>query len=536
MACSILLLTVGCLTPQEYKEQADDEVYKIIDDKWSDGFGSQDNYRINDLRDDPNYPQIILETPADGVFSLGQAVQWAIVNNRDYQLQKEELYFKTLDLTLERHQFSNIFGAGANGQYATDGEDEAIGSQAGVSFNKLLANGTMISSRIAGAWVEILTGNIRRGLASVFSTTITHPILRGGSRDVVTENLTQAERDSLYQIRRFSRYRKAFVVSVVTQYYRVLELYEARQNSETNCQRLDKVYKQMQVLADAGRLPTFEMDEAQQDWLRGRDIFIQSKKQYRQALDEFKIVLALPADAQVSLDQRELDILRAATMGDPTYSEQEAIDTAAVMRLDLANQADRLADADRKIIVAADGLRADLKIIGTMWESTDDIVNTSPSSIFGETFGDGDDIARFKTMDDEYGLGVELDLPFDRKLERNIYRKALIYKMQAQRAYEHAADTVVLEVRKAYRDLREANQRYEVQKLALELAQKRFDNTFDLVQYGRANTRDVLDAQKDLFDAQLNAVETLLDYSISTANFYRDAGVLQVLPDGAMKY
>jgi len=103
---------------------------------------------------------------------------------------------------------------------------------------------------------------------------------------------------------------------------------------------------------------------------------------------------------------------------------------------------------------------------------------------------------------------------------------------QRQREYELAVDSATLEVRQAYRDMMEAAERYGIQLENLDLARERHKDTFLLVQYGRASTRRVLNAQDALFDAQNAATEALVDYAIATLNFYRDTGVLQVRPDG----
>ena len=106
----------------------------------------------------------------------------------------------------------------------------------------------------------------------------------------------------------------------------------------------------------------------------------------------------------------------------------------------------------------------------------------------------------------------------------------------SQRAFEEAVDIVVLQVRQAYRDLTEAAEHYRVQLDSLKLAQKRFNNTLLLMQYGRASSRRVLNAQQDLFDAQNAATEALTNHAIAMLSFYRDTGVLQVKPDGMWKY
>ena len=89
-----------------------------------------------------------------------------------------------------------------------------------------------------------------------------------------------------------------------------------------------------------------------------------------------------------------------------------------------------------------------------------------------------------------------------------------------------------MDIRQAYRDLKEAAERYKIQSEGLRLAQERFKKTFLLMQYARASSRRVLDAQNALFDAQNDATDALVDYAIATLSFYRDTGVLQVRPDG----
>ncbi|MEJ2704932.1 MAG: TolC family protein, partial [Sedimentisphaerales bacterium] len=118
---------------------------------------------------------------------------------------------------------------------------------------------------------------------------------------------------------------------------------------------------------------------------------------------------------------------------------------------------------------------------------------------------------------------------------QTVYRAALITLNRRQREYDQATDLVTLQVRQAYRDLSEAAEQYNVLSDALKLAQKRFDNTYLLLQYGKASSRRVLAAQSDLFNAQNEAAQALVDYNIATLNFYRDTGALQVLPDGMWK-
>jgi outer membrane protein TolC len=132
----------------------------------------------------------------------------------------------------------------------------------------------------------------------------------------------------------------------------------------------------------------------------------------------------------------------------------------------------------------------------------------------------------------DYALGLEADLPLDRLAERNAYRESLITLTQTQRRYDLDRDNTALEVRQAYRQLDEAAQRYEIQKNSLELAEKRVESTTMLLQEGRASTRDLLESQDALFEAQNDLTAALVDHAIAKLSFYRDIGILEVKPDG----
>ncbi|OHB82597.1 MAG: hypothetical protein A2Z38_12510 [Planctomycetes bacterium RBG_19FT_COMBO_48_8] len=519
-----ILLSLFCLsclagcTQQSFKGEADERVYRIIDQKWMDEFGTKANYKISDVEPSPNDIQIEKTIPSGGVLSLAQAVAIGTAHNRDYQTQKELLYTTALDLRLTRHIFETQYFGGFSGGYNSDWNDEVVGIEGNLGFNRLLATGTFISTKISTAWLDVLSGNMEGGMASVLTATVTQPLLRGSDPKVVTENLTQAERDTLYQIRSFNRYRKTFVVSIITQYYQVLELYEQTKIAENNYNTITWLSERIEKLTNAGRLPSLEFDRMRQEKLIARDIYVQTIKEYGTLLDLFKISLGMPTTTEIRPDENILETLKAAGMHYPDFDEDKAIETALYQRLDITNSADAVIDAQRKVYVAADALGADLNIIGT-------------TNVASQNQGNR------QTMQaaDDYNVDFELNLPFDRVAEQNVYRKALIILNQRQREYDLAADTIKMEIRQAYRDLKEATERYKLQSEGLSLAQERFRKTFLLMQYARASSRRVLDAQNALFDAQNEAADALIDYAIAMLNFYRDTGALQVLPDGMWK-
>jgi len=375
-----------------------------------------------------------------------------------------------------------------------------------VGFNRLLATGTQIAARLATAWTKVLLGPADSGLSSLFTASVTQPLLRGSDPAIVLENLTQAERDTLYQIRTFNRFRQTFVVEVISRYYQVLKLHDLVQNAQDHYDALETLHGKVMTLASAGRVPSIEADRVRQEVLQTRDMLILVQKERDRFLDQFKITLGLATTTEFQIDTAAFRVLAEGGIPDPDVVINEAVEVALYRRLEMANSADAVLDAQRVVHVTADSLRADLRITGNLDANTD-----------GNAAGTA---------------GAILDLPLDRVLEQNAYRKALIALDQRRREYDLMADTVRLEVRQAHRKLRETAERYRVLSEARQLAHDRLERTTALLQYGRASSRRVLTAQQDLYAAENAATDALTDYAVAVLDFYRDTGILQVRPDG----
>ncbi len=517
LVCTAVLLT-GCARQdsRSMKDRIDERVYGLVDEKWQEDFGPRTNYRVDSAEPSPNDISTERLLPAGTVLALPETLAIATDHNHIYQFEKENLYVMALELRLARHRFEPMLFGAASLRYVKDGADEAIVTEAGLGVEKLLSTGTVIGVNLARSWIDVLTGNAQGGLAHILTVTLTQPLLRGSDPHIVLENLTQAERNLLYQVRSFNRFRKEFVVSTIAQYYQVLQARDAAQNARDHYDALVDVTSRAEKLAAAGRLPQFELEQAYQDKLIALDAYIQADKIHKQALDDFKLGLALPTEMDCVLDYNELAALRDMAMPMPEFSETEAIETALVNRFDLANAFDMVGDAERKVIVALDAERPGLDLVAATQQRSR--VTSDPL-----TLG--------RTKDTGF-VGLQFDPNLDTIAQENNYRFALIILDQFRRFYEQKYDSVVLDIREAYRDLAEAAQRYKVQSEQLVLAKKRSDSTMALLGYARANTRDVLDARKDLLRAQDAATEALVNYTVAMLRFYRDVEILQVRPDG----
>jgi len=521
---------VGCgMDRQKAGQEADEQVYRLIENQWQDSFGARTDYQIDRGAQSLN-STILPRVCEKGTLTLSEAVQLATWASPEFQTAREQLYLVGLDQTEAEHLYEiTPFASAAAGQSmvrnttsssARPYENEIRGGQGTVGIQKLLATGALFTTDLTLGSFDVVSGSYRTGGASLFQAAITQPLLRGADRKVVLETLTQAQRNTLYQIRSFNRFRKTFTVSVVSDYYRLMEYALRVRYARDNIQQLKQLYQKMQHLSQFGFVAQHELEETRQDILKAEDNFAQTQRLYREMLDLFKLRLLIPPDVDIEPDAAEWQALEDFGQCEIMMTEQQAIDAAQCQRLDLANMSDQVEDAYRHIEVAADALKMDLSVVGL----------ASPASRGRMTFGaDPGDLQRTQ---DRYELSLRADFAMDRLLERNNYKRALIALSQQQRAHLQLTDQVIAEVRKAWRDMEEAHDRSVLQVNAKKLAQQRLDTTLLLMQHGRANTRDVLRAQEDYYSAQEGYVTAMADFAVAKMNFLRDTEMLWIHPNG----
>ena len=352
---------------------------------------------------------------------------------------------------------------------------------------------------------------------SVLSASVTAPLLGNVAGKQAWENLTQSERNVLYQIRSFNRYRQTFVVNIINSYYNVLQQRERLEINRASYERQELSTRRLRMEVEEGRRAQSDADRQEQSLLSAENSLISAEQSYAQTLDSFKVSLSLPTEAEVTLDPNELIKLGELGVGEPEYGVGDAIQMALDRRLDLANTKDQLDDTKRDLVLAQEklGIQATLT------------ANSNVSSPSGET-----NFTNLEFRDGSYSLGIGADLPFDQVSERNDYRKALISMQSAQRGYEEEIENIKLAVRQAYRNLIETAQSYEIQKIGVRLAERRVQEQQLLMEFGRGTVETLLAAEDDLVSAQNSLTDSLVRHLNAKLSFFRDIGILAVKPDG----
>jgi outer membrane protein TolC len=490
--------------------------------------------------------------------SLADALEIGARNSREYQAQKESVFLAALDLDVERNRFRNLFFATLSGGARSDRTEpeapDGVDASAEATGTRLLKTGALLAGTIAVDLAKLLSGDKDSSLGVFADASITIPLLRGAGRHVVTEPLTLAERETVYAIRAFERFRQVYAVRVASEYYEVLRLQDQVENAAENYRNLVVLGRRTRALAGAGRLALVQVDQARQDELRARDRWIAAQQAVEARLDAFKELLGLPPDARIELDRGELrsagsrvaalfpgdrgeggeeieelpeadapvELVPPSREGGPLeVDEPRALATALGRRQDLVVARARVEDAQRAVAVAADALRAGLALTGsaTAGERRDVSTATAPNG-------------KLRPERGVYAANLLLDLPLERTAERDAYRESFLLLEEAVRGAQQLEDRVKIEVRERLRTLLEAREAVRIQEQAVRLAEARVESTGVMLQAARAQVRDVLEAQEALVSARNALTAALLRYRVAELELLRDMGVLAVKPDG----
>jgi len=525
---------VGC-TAKHYRKSADTEVYRIVQEKQKVALGQTNAFSIDTpyshrKADDIKAPEIIADRTREAkeTLSLPDALRMALENSRDYQLRKEQLYFSALTLTAERFEYvPQFFASVAPTAQKVPGEDASIGVATRAGVAQALKTGGRITLDLANDFLRFYTGGRSDSAVTTIALGLSQPLLRGAGAKIAAENLTQAERNVIYEIRGFSYYQDAFLsvggispgggptpAGIVRRYLELIKQQDTVKNEHNNF--LSRVsLRERAVALSVDRLAPFQADQAVQEELTARDSYIRTVESYRTALDDFKITLGLPAGYEIRLDETVLAELETVGLLPVPLSDDQSFRLALERRPDFLNEIDRFEDSKRKIVVAADNLKADLVLFG----------NASLVSE-GET-----DYANFDLNDYRVNGGVRLDLPLNRKLERNAYRSSIIAFERQLRTLALFLDNLKSDLRGDLRELDRLRQSYDIQLRAKALADRRVESSELSLQAGRIQVRDVADAQTARVQAYNAATAALVDYHLTRMRLLLNLGILNTVKE-----
>jgi len=320
------------------------------------GYPMWDAAGLTNTAESPDWWQF-LPLDENGVLVLDaeDAVRIALLHSPQYQRQLEQLYLSALAVSAERFQFDTQFFGGAGLDLTRQGELRSLRPGGSTQFglgnnfltlNRTFATGGQLIAGVANSIVWELSGPNSQSATTILDFTLLQPLLRRAGRDVVLEQLTQAERALLADVRAFERFRRSFYLNITIGrplestiqlggtpignpggvgfgaggFLGLLQDNLQIRNSEENIARqtenlvllqeqLTESLTQIPESGDPGEIVNqrLQVAQARSQLLRSQSGLVNQQAAYQRSLDQFLRTLGLPPYICIELDDPILD-------------------------------------------------------------------------------------------------------------------------------------------------------------------------------------------------------------------------------------
>lgn len=394
-AIGLLLLAAAGCTRSHYRRSADEEVYGLVDCAKDECNWPLADYTIEPKcesrmydpfsadhppmpPDDPTSHQLMhcvdckkgwpcwhrdgdtshVENPGwkaclpfdkDGWLALDRsaAMRTALLHSREYQFELEELYLSALDVTFQRFRLDAQFFGGNTTFFTADGPQRSTGRQSLLEVNNTLrmqkytATGATIVTDVANSLVWQFAGPDEYRASTLLDFSLIQPLLRAGGRAVALENLTEAERTLLANIRQMEYFRRAYYTQIIsgrtpgpgpirggfatnlaaplpsTTTSGVLGLLGDQiriSNQLANVEGLQQSVDQIEAYCRASYIDQLQVDITRQALYNAQRGLLSLNTAYADRLDQYKITLGLPPDLKVRIQD---PVLKRFDLMDP---------------------------------------------------------------------------------------------------------------------------------------------------------------------------------------------------------------------------
>ena len=477
-----------------------------------------------------------LPTPATLRLTLDEAVRRAVENNPDLAIVRLGTEVEAARVGESRGVYAPVFsttiGRSSNVTPPSNfllgdqgvGVDDAFWST-GVRQRFPVGGGTWSAS-----WDSARTttnnpiSSFDPSLQAGFQLAISQPLLKDRRVDAARYQYAIAKRNQQSSELRF-RESAIQTIAAVKQAYWTLKATRANVTvQERSLELAEELARQTRIRVDAGQVPPLDLVQAEAEVAQRRENLIRARTGGDDAEDRLRRLIMDPADASfwalrvdpieepaVRTDLPDIDAVVAKAVGGRLDVSRAGLDLenakATVAFLD--NQ--RLPDVRLETSYSGAGLAGNQFIRSGGFPGT---VTGARTRSFGDALGQA-----FGPDYPTWSVGLTVSYALGHSYEQASRARADVERRQtAQRISSlqlQAAETI----RQAARQIRSTAERIDAARAGATLAEQRVDAEQRRYDAGLSTTFLVTQAQRDLLQAQVNLLQTTLDYESSVVNF-----------------
>jgi len=442
-----------------------------------------------------------LKKPKIKKLTLETAINRALEANRGLADAMDQVEGRRLSLVSAESEFElKIFPGAEAGITGASGEgsDETLG--VGISLQKRFDMGTDIN---VGPNMRKMGDTYQTGV----DTSLSQPLLRGIDREYNLSGVHNAEFGARLSRRSLYLTQVNTVLNTIGTVYEAIRQKELFRLNEDSALRLRTHAEAARVKEKIGLSSPIDVYRAGIQQKQAEDNLNTAREAYQDALDNLKILLALPLEEELLVEAPlRYNLVRLA--------KEKAVRTALKNRVELDQSEDNIREAGRLSRVAKHNT----------WPDLDLVLNYSR---FGsrENFGDST-----KFNQDSWNVSLVSSTDLARTAERAAYDQSLLNVRVVRRNAGLLRDEVVREVKRNLRNLRVSEKGITIQEEQIRQAKGQLELSQVKFRWGLANNFDLIDAETELRRAETNLLSAVLDYIIGSHRLRAALGTLLERP------
>lgn len=469
--------------------------------------------------------------------TLDEAVSRALENNLDIAVQRLNPQIADLDIASAQAAFSPIFdstiGTASRVQPSTTQLD---GGQRVIIDTTTYNAGLTKALKWGGASIDASWSNNRNATTSIFSSfnpsyranldlTYTQPLLRGFKIDSNRQRLqvTRLSRElSDIDLRRMVTNTEAAVRSA---YWDLVIASEAIDVQEQFVELAEDLIADNQARVELGILAPIDIIQSQAEAAQRRQVLTEALQVRRTAALILKRLLVSGTDD--ALWEAEVVPVDRPRFDASPVNIEEAIRAALAQRTDIARSRRQLDINDINLRTARDttlpalDLRASYTLQGL---GGTQFVRSGLGGDVGNVLPGGyvDSLNQLIGNDfPSWNVSMTLSYPLGQSAAETSYARAQIQAKQTQAQIEQMELQIATEVTNAGLQIQSSLRRIEAAAAARELARQQLDAEQSKFEVGASTNFFVVQAQRDLADAQRAELQAILDHQKSRIEFDR---------------
>jgi HAE1 family hydrophobic/amphiphilic exporter-1 len=482
--------------------------------------------------------------------SLRDAIRIALENNRDIQIQRENVKISQGNILTQEGIFDPLLNLSSSYQDAKDPTTSSFIASGSIDTKTFTAGSSVTGNLPTGTFYNLLNFSLTRttttspivslspSVSTALSFSVGQNLLKNFGFDVNLTPIVIAKRSSEISGKQLEQKVSDVLLNVETAYW---NLVSAKKNLELARATLDlskDLQRRNEIQVEVGTLPPVAVTQAKSEVASDEVGVINGENALQAANDTLKNILAIPLTQEIVTTDEPTTVFK-------TFSESEVLKEALEKRPEIAQAELNLENGETQKKFASNQRLPSLSVQG--------IVTLqglgggqNPSSI---AFGGGTPPPippQFNSSSDAFSnlfagdfptweiLGV-FSFPIFNQTARGNYVQASATVDSNVVALKQAKENVALDVKNAIRQLENSIKSIEATKTSVELADEVLRNDNERLKVGVGTTRDVLQDQRDLVNARTQEIQAIVNYNIALAQVEHAKGTILQTSDVEIK-